>query len=283
MSTHSFDTEEAKKYGTDAAVLLSNIRFWLQHNKANKKHEHDGFYWTFNSSEAFAELFPYMNRRSISRHLKKLNDDGVIKIANYNKAGFDRTQWYTIPSEFATKSLQVNNNAIGQNDQSIGQNDQSIGQNVPTIPDINTDFKPQILNKSDAPQKPEILAEKEPVKIAKEKPAKFVKPDLAEIIAFCLEMTFAVQSGEAFYDYYESVGWTVGGRASMKDWKAALRGWVRREGTFAPKPIAAKKQPLTKFEIPDEWKNDESVLDANAIDSTATQYNNFFAIGGNND
>jgi len=33
---------------------------------------------------------------------------------------------------------------------------------------------------------------------------------------------------DRFYDYFQSNGWKVGGRAPMKDWKAAARNWCRR-------------------------------------------------------
>ena len=38
-------------------------------------------------------------------------------------------------------------------------------------------------------------------------------------------------------DYYESKGWLVG-RSKMKDWRAAVRNWERRErgSANAPKP-----------------------------------------------
>lgn len=36
-------------------------------------------------------------------------------------------------------------------------------------------------------------------------------------------------SAERFHDHFASNGWKVGGRAPMKDWKAALRNWVRED------------------------------------------------------
>jgi hypothetical protein len=36
-------------------------------------------------------------------------------------------------------------------------------------------------------------------------------------------------SSERFHDHFASNGWKVGGRAPMKDWKAALRNWVRED------------------------------------------------------
>ena len=103
MTTHSFDVDEAIKYGMESAVLLSNIRYWLEKNCANELHCHDGYYWTYNSAPAFNKLFPYISERSISRHLKNLCDAGVLLNANYNAMGYDRKYWYTIPAEFAVK------------------------------------------------------------------------------------------------------------------------------------------------------------------------------------
>ena len=55
----------------------------------------------------------------------------------------------------------------------------------------------------------------------------------------------------AFHDHYESVGWVVG-KKKMKDWKAAARGWARREAQYARKrpeqPV--KGEPRT----PKQWQ-----------------------------
>ena len=73
--THQFDTDLAKEYGVDIAIVVNNIAFWLQKNKANKKHIYDGKVWTYNTTKAFTELFPYwtdnqktQDRRSLDPH-----------------------------------------------------------------------------------------------------------------------------------------------------------------------------------------------------------------------
>ncbi len=55
----------------------------------------------------------------------------------------------------------------------------------------------------------------------------FVRPSLEEVSAYCLERQNGVDA-VAFFDFYESKGWKVG-RDPMKDWKAAVRTWERRE------------------------------------------------------
>lgn len=51
---------------------------------------------------------------------------------------------------------------------------------------------------------------------------------LDEVLAYCQELNLPEDEGEAFYDHFTSNGWKVGGRAPMKDWKAAVRNWRRR-------------------------------------------------------
>jgi len=58
---------------------------------------------------------------------------------------------------------------------------------------------------------------------------KFIKPTLEEINQYCLERNNGINA-EAFYDFYESKDWYVG-KNKMKDWKACVRTWERREDT----------------------------------------------------
>ena len=37
---------------------------------------------------------------------------------------------------------------------------------------------------------------------------------------------------KSFIDYFTANGWKIGGRASMKDWQAAARNWIRRAGQY---------------------------------------------------
>ena len=55
----------------------------------------------------------------------------------------------------------------------------------------------------------------------------FVPPTIEEVSQYCSENTFAVNA-EKFVDYYTANGWVVG-KTKMKDWKATVRGWHRRE------------------------------------------------------
>ena len=57
---------------------------------------------------------------------------------------------------------------------------------------------------------------------------KYRNPSLKEIEVYIKQNRYNI-SAESFFNYYESNGWKVG-KNKMKDWRAAVRGWVAREG-----------------------------------------------------
>lgn len=60
----------------------------------------------------------------------------------------------------------------------------------------------------------------------KTKTIRFVRPTLEEVTAYCEERKNNVDATK-FIDFYESKGWKVGDQP-MKDWKACVRTWERR-------------------------------------------------------
>lgn len=52
-------------------------------------------------------------------------------------------------------------------------------------------------------------------------------PSLEEVVEYGSNMGMAQDDCEAFFDHFTSNGWKVGGKAPMKDWRAALRNWKR--------------------------------------------------------
>lgn len=54
----------------------------------------------------------------------------------------------------------------------------------------------------------------------------FKKPTIEEINEYCKERNNGIDA-EAFYDFYESKDWYVG-KNKMKDWKACVRTWEKR-------------------------------------------------------
>lgn len=120
---HHFDVEDAMKYGVEKAVVLSNIRFWLNNNKNKDLStvKHDGYYWMYNTAKDMSNVLPYFTQSKVQRLLKQLEDEGVLIVGNYNKVKYDRTKWYTL-SEFTyddncstqTPELNIGNGQIEQ-------------------------------------------------------------------------------------------------------------------------------------------------------------------------
>jgi len=69
------------------------------------------------------------------------------------------------------------------------------------------------------------------------KKALFKKPTLDEVKNYCILRKNNIDA-EAFIDFYESKNWMVG-KNKMKDWKASVRTWERRD----------KKKPQTMSKI----------------------------------
>ena len=57
---------------------------------------------------------------------------------------------------------------------------------------------------------------------------RFVKPSVDDVKAYCEGRKNSVDA-ERFVAYYESVGWRIGGKSPMRDWRAAVRTWERRQ------------------------------------------------------
>jgi len=79
----------------------------------------------------------------------------------------------------------------------------------------------------------------------KQKRKKFVPPTVEEVEDYCFERNNKVDA-EMFVDFYSSKGWMIG-KNLMKDWKAAVRTWERKD-----KENGQKNQTRN---ILDEWRN----------------------------
>ena len=203
---HMFDTDIAKRYGVNAAVLFQNIAYWCDHSRANGTNYHDGLYWTYNSVKAFQELFPYLGRSQIGSALQKLLDEGLIVKGNYNKVAYDRTAWYAV-TEIGLSIYRKSDIPFTENLQmDLSKNGNGNTENVKPIPNINTNINP-ISNR----RKP------------------FTPPTLEEVQEYAKEKGYDSQefSPSGFVNFYQSKGWKVG-RDKMTDWRAAARGWVSR-------------------------------------------------------
>ena len=191
---HSFDIDIAKEYGILEAVLLNNLWYWIEKNRANETNFFDGEYWTYNSTRAFNVLFPYATPRKINYALKNLQDEGLIKTGNYNQSSYDRTLWYA----FTEKGKSIMQNC--KMDVSILSNGNV--ENVKPIPNINTNKKPN------------------------KKTNTFVPPTLEEIEAYCKERNNNVNA-KHFFDYYSEGEWVDAKGNKVRNWKQKIITWEK--------------------------------------------------------
>lgn len=106
------------------------------------------------------------------------------------------------------------------------QNTAKHQQNTPPIPSVSHPYPIQSSPDMDIGGKPP--------------PPRFQPPTPEEIKAYCTQKGLDVDA-DRFMDYYTSNGWKVG-KNPMKDWKAAVRNWNRKDvdkqhGTSEPKPV----------------------------------------------
>ena len=125
---HSFNIYIAKKFGIVEAILLNHFEYWTAKNQANQKNFYNGVYWTYNSTRAFTELFPYLTQRQIQYALKKLIEEDIIQTGNFNKSTYDRTLWYA----FTEKGISILQNCKIEATKMLNR----FTENVEPIPNI---------------------------------------------------------------------------------------------------------------------------------------------------
>jgi len=89
--------------------------------------------------------------------------------------------------------------------------------------------------------RPELDAElKRMQKDSKSKSTRFTPPEVAQVKAYATEKGFPNFDAEKFCDFYISKGWMVG-KNKMKDWKAAVRTWLKenKTNTNQDQPVTA--------------------------------------------
>lgn len=82
---------------------------------------------------------------------------------------------------------------------------------------------------------------------------RFKPPTLEEVQAYCQERNNCVDP-QRFIDYYASNGWKVG-RNSMKDWKAAVRSWERKDEERQRN--TQQKRDISSYIRPEDYDTDE--------------------------
>jgi hypothetical protein len=121
---YQFDSKIAEIFGVNEAVFIQNIFFWINHNAYNHRHCYEGKYWTYNTKEAFVKLFPFWTYSQVKNIIKKLVQNGVLYVGNFNENSWDKTSWYTLDEEVVTflkNDENTSKNALAKISQSNGE------------------------------------------------------------------------------------------------------------------------------------------------------------------
>lgn len=82
-------------------------------------------------------------------------------------------------------------------------------------------------------------------RLSKESPKKESRPgSLDDVVSEFLEGGSSRQEAERFWAFYESKGWKVGKNPMVK-WRAAVAGWISRNGSATPQLTREERRRLT--------------------------------------
>lgn len=216
--THSFDIDYALKYGVSESIMISNFQFWIQKNKANGTHLHDGRTWTYNSVNAFKEIFPYWNNGQIRRCLESLVKQEVLVKGDFNKNRYERTLWYAFNEESIFLNQQVHLSKTANGDVENGK--------------CITDTKPN--NKTDV----------KPDSKSKPKKSEFIPPTFEQIEAYFQEHGESTYLAEKCFFHYKDLKWHNKFGKPILNWKTTVfNNWILKNRNsekhdYVPPPTA---------------------------------------------
>jgi hypothetical protein len=142
-----------------------------------------------------------------------------------------RTAAETSPEQVGEQALvpSINNTNISNNQNTTNNS------NLDEPPKKNEDYYGDLTNQN--------IEQKEKGSAEKEKEESGVtssgveKPTHKEVIIYFREQDFPELEAQKFYNYFQSIGWLVGGKTPMADWQAAARNWMLN----APKYISNER------------------------------------------
>lgn len=81
----------------------------------------------------------------------------------------------------------------------------------------------------------------------KKSSSNFQKPSLDEIRQYCISRGNKIDP-EQFFNFYESKGWIIG-KSPMKDWRAAVRTWEKREKEIPQRKRESRKESVLEHNL----------------------------------
>lgn len=248
---HRFNVYVAAEIGMARAVILENIHFWIMKNQEEGRNLHEGRYWTYNSAEAFAEVFPYMTSRQINYYLNDMVKKGILLAGNFNTFKYDRTLWYTT-TDFAERILR---NRDIDSTKSWDESNETVEPIPFRNPYVDSFGNSYVNGAAHPPSHDETVKskgeKKQPKKKAKKKPT-VVRHKYGEYQNVLLsDEDMATLQAEFPYDWQDRIerlsGYMASKGATYKNHLATIRTWARNDKKKAAgqqyKPVDRWQQP----------------------------------------
>lgn len=156
-------------------------------------------------------------------------DSGVVVIKHWRIHNYIQKDRYTETKYIEEKNQLIINKKNGYSLKQIG-----------LLDDENDNV--YILDTQDRLGKDKLGKDRLELERDKNKATRFIKPTIDEIKTFLNEQEYETdidRYADRFYNFYESKGWKVG-KEKMKDWKAAIRGWLSRDNIKKKETVAVE-------------------------------------------
>ena len=76
----------AKLLGINQAIILQQMHYWLKINQKKGSPQIDGYYWTYNTYQEWANQFQWLSAESIKRFILDLENKGVVISRQFKRA-----------------------------------------------------------------------------------------------------------------------------------------------------------------------------------------------------
>ncbi len=232
--------------GLNEAIILQQLHYWLNSKSAKMI---KGKRWIHNTYEEWQEQFPFWSVATVKRTLTSLSKQNLIIKENYNKAGFDKTIWYSIDYD----KLEEVTQRLGQNDPTDGSNcTNGLGQNDLTntidFPETTTETTSMLAAMAQISQlyQQKIKPMDSPQNI--DRVQSFLEDGVAlEVILYAIEISARDGGHTAGYVVKKLNDWQRRGVKTVEDAKLADEAWKAENSPKSFKRSPSRKEPIPKW------------------------------------